>query len=284
MRTVTFSDKAVVKALNKDFVCTWHNRNKSFHDCARETESILFVAAKAAFATRNISTFFLTEDLQVLHYVAGYYSPSLFEEEVRFAVSLRDALFDKKGKLRPDAAKIYKKRHAKRAGEMKSILEALVDVRGSALENSDSEYVERLAKKVSALKYEGGGEFGKYTDMMDELELLDPEFLSEAIKHLVEVHKDLAGKAGGHRRAHALEIESKETLLRDRPPCGENMESTASKPPKQVRGQERERIKGIPLFSRLKESYLFGNDFTEEKTKESRAPTEVQKEPDAGTE
>ncbi len=80
MRTVTFSDRRVAEAVNSRFVPVWYNRGRGFHNCEVRTEKWIFESSGEAYPTKNICTFFLTPDLRVLHYAAGYYAPDLFLE------------------------------------------------------------------------------------------------------------------------------------------------------------------------------------------------------------
>lgn len=80
MRTVTFSDARVAEVVNSKFVPAWYNRGRGFHNCDLGTEKWIFESSGEAYPTRNICTFFLTPDLEVLTYVAGYYSPEFFLE------------------------------------------------------------------------------------------------------------------------------------------------------------------------------------------------------------
>jgi len=91
LRTVTFSDGRVARELAKDFVCAWKNRKSGFHNCDPNVERGIFERSAEAFPTMNIVTLFLTPDLQVLHYVSGYFAPGLFLEQVQTARRARDA-------------------------------------------------------------------------------------------------------------------------------------------------------------------------------------------------
>jgi uncharacterized protein YyaL (SSP411 family) len=78
MRTVTFSDRRVAEAVNSGFVPVWYNRGRGFHNCEVRTEKWIFESSGEAYPTKNICTFFLTPDLKVVHYAAGYYAPEVF--------------------------------------------------------------------------------------------------------------------------------------------------------------------------------------------------------------
>ena len=86
MRTVTFSDKKVADLVNKSFVSAWKNREPGFHNCEYATEASIYQSSRVWFPTKNICTFFLAPDGTVLHYISGYYDPSLFAIEVKKAL------------------------------------------------------------------------------------------------------------------------------------------------------------------------------------------------------
>jgi uncharacterized protein YyaL (SSP411 family) len=80
MRTVTFSNPKVAERVNSSFVPVWYNRGRGFHNCEKQTETWIFSAHADCDPTKNICTFFLTPDLDVIYYVAGYFAPDLFLE------------------------------------------------------------------------------------------------------------------------------------------------------------------------------------------------------------
>lgn len=100
MRTVTFSSAGVTSLVNKNFVATWTNRNSEFHNCDGSEEQRIFTTATECYATPNICTFFLTPNLEVLHYTVGYYSPSRFLEEVGFLLETAKKVLDKEWRVR----------------------------------------------------------------------------------------------------------------------------------------------------------------------------------------
>jgi uncharacterized protein YyaL (SSP411 family) len=89
MRTVTFSDRRVAEKVNSQFVPVWFNRGRGFHNCERKTEKWIFESHGEAYPTKNICTFFLTPDLRVVSYVAGYVAPELFLEVLGAARELQ---------------------------------------------------------------------------------------------------------------------------------------------------------------------------------------------------
>jgi hypothetical protein len=91
MRTVTFSDSQVAEHVNANFVPLWVNRGKGFHNCEHRTEEGIFYRSAEAYTTKNICTFFLDGEGQVVHYLAGYYAPSVFLDLLRPLDALRKA-------------------------------------------------------------------------------------------------------------------------------------------------------------------------------------------------
>jgi hypothetical protein len=78
MRTVTFSNAKVAEVVNSNFVPVWYNRGQGFHNCEKSTENWIFNANAECYPTKNICTFFMTPDLDVVYYVSGYYAPDVF--------------------------------------------------------------------------------------------------------------------------------------------------------------------------------------------------------------
>lgn len=86
MRTVTFSDERVTKAVHERFVPVWKNRASGFHQCMDSTKEELVRKGLSQNAPLGILvTFFMTPDLQVLHYVAGGWTPESYLEQFDFA-------------------------------------------------------------------------------------------------------------------------------------------------------------------------------------------------------
>jgi uncharacterized protein YyaL (SSP411 family) len=78
MRTVTFSNAKVAELVNSKFVPVWYNRGQGFHNCEKTTEQWIFNSSTECYPTKNICTFFMTPDLEVVYYVSGYYAPDVF--------------------------------------------------------------------------------------------------------------------------------------------------------------------------------------------------------------
>ena len=115
MRTVTFSNEKVYKALNDGFVSTWINRNPKFHNCDLSQEQRILTTSYESYATKNFCTFFVTPERQVLHYFSGYYCPELFLKELAFVQALQKKVCDEKARLKKDAMEEYKAIHAEHA-------------------------------------------------------------------------------------------------------------------------------------------------------------------------
>ena len=260
MRTVTFSDPEVAAALSRDFVSVWRNRNDSFHDCSPTSEKDIFKNMAEAFPTKNICTFFLTADLQVLHYVSGYYSPSLFLDQVSFARRAHEALYGEDGLPRWDALDAYQMLHAGRAESMRSLAKV---IRGKTLEDlkgedeSHSGIIE-LGIQTSGIEYDGVEHVHSRVCML---------LLQKTVTHLMRVHEDLAGRAEGVPKSHSGVIVSKTLLLR------ENKDHVRWPPAKTLEPRKRRFIRGVPRLNKLQHRYLFGNKFTEERVSNSGAPT-----------
>jgi hypothetical protein len=98
MRTVTFSDEKVIAALSKDFACAWENRAPGFHDCrSKPIDGCGFFPApdipdKHALPIGILATFLMTADLQVVHYLSGYWAPPLFVDQLEVGKEARTAL------------------------------------------------------------------------------------------------------------------------------------------------------------------------------------------------
>src|SRR5262245_16728201 len=91
MRTVTFSDKKVAERVNSKFIPVWYNRGKGFHNCEKQTENWIFTSSAECYPTKNICTFFMTPDLKVVYYVAGYWAPDVFLDILDGVSKLQEA-------------------------------------------------------------------------------------------------------------------------------------------------------------------------------------------------
>lgn len=80
MRTVTFSNAKVAERVNSRFVPVWFNRGQGFHNCEKRTEDSIFARSADCYPTKNICTFFLSSDMKVVYYIAGYWAPEPFLE------------------------------------------------------------------------------------------------------------------------------------------------------------------------------------------------------------
>jgi hypothetical protein len=116
MRTVTFSDAKVAKAVNGKFIATWVNRQVGFHNCETETEKRIKKYQYECFATKNFCTFFTTPDLDVLHYQSGYSHPGLFLEELDFVHKVASQTLDPNHRYMEDALPEFRALHEEHAG------------------------------------------------------------------------------------------------------------------------------------------------------------------------
>ncbi len=163
MRTVTFSDAAVAEALNRNFICTWYNREPGFHNCDLTAERQ--ISAYECFATKNFATFFTSPDLDVLHYASGYYRPAMFLEELEFVGTLRKAVLDKKGRYLEDALPEFRAVHEEHAWRH---------------EQEEGELIR--AEPPKERKGDGMARLRRVHHMA-------------GLRHLSQVHRDLVGKA-----------------------------------------------------------------------------------------
>ena len=122
MRTVTFSDKDVAKAVSESCVATWINRKPGFHNCSFSTEEWILKTSPDCYSTKNFCTYFCTGEKKVLHYMTGYYAPRLFLEELAFARELLEKAVDAKGQVKSE---VLKELHGARAGKRGMDLKAL---------------------------------------------------------------------------------------------------------------------------------------------------------------
>lgn len=169
MRTVTFSNAEVAKAVNSRVLPTWLNRKPGFHNCELKTEARILVEAFECYPTRNFCTFFTTPDLDVLHYFSGYYSPRLFLEELRFVDELAGAVLDDKRRLIPGKIAKYAEMH-----ELHRRLRA------------------EESKKVSSMLPPKSKEGG--VEPAERFHERRANY-AEGLRHLADVHRDLAKRA-----------------------------------------------------------------------------------------
>lgn len=96
LRTVTFSDPEVRRALDTQFVVTWFNQAKQLFPGGpaaasdhqpQVSEHYLRTFPDGAGGS-NVRMFFCTPDARVVHSIEGYYRPATFLQEVAFAREL----------------------------------------------------------------------------------------------------------------------------------------------------------------------------------------------------
>lgn len=113
MRTVTFSNPQVAKALNDNFICTWVNREPGFHNCDNHAEQ--WIIQMDSFATKNFCTFFASPDLDALHYASGFFRPEQFMEELAVVAGLKRSVLDLRNRYLEDALPEFSALHKKHA-------------------------------------------------------------------------------------------------------------------------------------------------------------------------
>ena len=149
MRTVTFSNAEVAKAVNSRFIATWVNRQPGFHNCDTNAEKRIEKYDYECFATKNFCTFFATPDLDVLHYGSGHQYPPLFLKELDFVLELAAAVCDPRLRYMEDALPEYRALHEKHAAMHRSEEQRLLKMKiapndGSAHQSRRDSYAEGM--------------------------------------------------------------------------------------------------------------------------------------------
>jgi len=129
MRTVTFSDATVVKALNKSFVCAWVNKRPvaRFQDRPYPSREWCRIVANG-FAATNVTSVFATPDGTVIHAMPGTLDADAFRMNLEFARGLHERMLQT-GEPRTRGKEIYIEAHQKAAGETKEWLSKRVHAR-----------------------------------------------------------------------------------------------------------------------------------------------------------
>ncbi len=182
MRTVTFSDKAVIDAVDAACVPTWTNRVPEFHNCEFHTEEEILATSPDTFPTKNFCTYFCTPDRKVLHYFTGYYCPKAFLDELEFVESLlRDAV-DDTGAVKAD---VFKTMHGERVAQR--------GTRG-LFADAEEEFDEsdRVGLRRAWSRHEGGRHLDEINRWMEKH---GPPDLKDAIK------KHLSGNSFSEERS-----------------------------------------------------------------------------------
>ena len=280
MRTVTFSDERVGETLEEKFICTWENRVGAFHDCDPATEQRLFRRYAEAYTTRNICTFFLTPDLQVLHYISGYYAPQLFLEEAAFALKLHKAVLDSDGRPREDADARFKQMHASRARRLNELTQWLGSLKKArALD-------ELWAEPLWDIQYDT--QKHRHTRRCAWP-------LMTAYRYIALVHEDFALGRKGTNEPHgreqslvgpplppeAVEIPKADNtfqkrgwrsvrinVIRTRPLTKRKKQPIPTRTGRQSIAQRRA-VKAMPILNEVRHDYRFGNRFAEERSRRS---------------
>ncbi len=150
MRSVTFSDKDIAKYVNDNFVATWINRNPKFHNCDFNTEKWISEHNGEAYSTKNFCTFFTTPDLDVLHYMSGYYAPRWFRPEMESALAARVEGYDADFKPAGGAPSKMSKVHETRSRELRATDEKLQKLKAPA--KLDPQESMRFTMNIASLR------------------------------------------------------------------------------------------------------------------------------------
>lgn len=251
MRTVTFSDEKVAAELNGDFVSAWANRVPDFHNCESSTEEWIFTSTAEAYPTRNICTFFLTPDLQVVHYVGGYVAPDLFLEEAAFASKVRDECFDEGFAGRENSTERFVELHAARAAKIRKMMRQAGDYEALTDAMRPLEYGRQ--------KHRHGGECATT--------------LAAYYEYVAQIHDDFASDVRGTDQAHAktaAPVARGDADATERGGVRINVtKAHAPENPRAVEAVEEAVFDWLPTLADLREDYRYGNPFAEEWTQKS---------------
>jgi len=171
MRTVTFSNPEVARAVNDRFIATWVNRIPSFHNCDNDAERGIAKNSFECFATKNFCTFFTTPDRDVIHYASGYYHPKLFLKELEFVREAAEGVLDDQKQFAETATSRYRAIHESHAkGHMEEVARLRAVKRAEGAQISEEDWTSRRDRYI------------------------------EGMQHLAAVHKDLMERAAmsGH--------------------------------------------------------------------------------------
>ena len=232
MRTVTFSDEKVGYELGKDFVCAWKNRKDGFHNCDKQTETWIFQNSGDVYPTRNIIAFILTPDLQVLHYVTGYFSPTLFIKQLDFGRQVRGELFDEAFAPKKDAEASFKKLHREAATETREWAKSLGRFGGVDWDEAQTE--------LGTYSY-GGKEHAHGKACL--------QLVRDVHTYVALIHDDLAGDA---------QDLTKYAQLSQSVQIGRISQKLA------IEADEKTAVEGLKTLSDVRGSFLYGNGFAEE--------------------
>ena len=122
MRTVTFSEPAVVNYLNEHFVCAWVNKRPDvkFKDGPVKGSEL---ARRNGTGSTNVTSLFAAADGTVLHAMPGYRDLDSFLEQASFARFVYDRMYDGAHVRRPHAEASYVSAHATAHQNVAELLE-----------------------------------------------------------------------------------------------------------------------------------------------------------------
>ena len=123
MRTVTFSDDGIVKALGDKFVCAWVNRRPDlkFKD-GLYSKGWRPRNLPNGTAVTNVTSVFAAPDGTVIHAMPGYLNVAGFKRHLEFAQELQARLYDP-AVPEKDRGNIYSKAHLEAAKVAKNLNE-----------------------------------------------------------------------------------------------------------------------------------------------------------------
>ena len=115
MRTVTFSDDGIVKALGDKFVCAWVNRRPDlkFKD-GLYSKGWRPRNLPNGTAVTNVTSVFAAPDGTVIHAMPGYLDVAGFKRHLEFAQELQARLYDPAVK-KDDRPRLYAEAHLEAA-------------------------------------------------------------------------------------------------------------------------------------------------------------------------
>jgi hypothetical protein len=119
MRTVVFSNEAVVKLVNDRFISSWHNKSPKtkFRDGVwSRLDKRTYETYALGNGVTNITAIFALPDGTVLNAVPGYLDVKAFEAEATFAIDLAARIADGKGRLCDGAERMLAEAHREQAG------------------------------------------------------------------------------------------------------------------------------------------------------------------------
>jgi hypothetical protein len=120
---VVFSDEALARKIDEQFVCTWLNKHPEVKFAPgiydRFTPAV-FARFPVGTAPDNVCAVFLRDDGTLLSAVPGYLDRKAFTEEMELATKLAARLASRETWLRGEAGLVFEQAHADRAARLGS--------------------------------------------------------------------------------------------------------------------------------------------------------------------